>query len=146
MKYSKNFGISNPLAKLMYHKLKRKDLNSIDLITFVPLHPLKKKERGFNQSELLAKELSKHLKIKVKSLLICIKEKSQQATLKSIKRGLNVYNCFKAKKENISHLKHVLLIDDVMTTSSTLNECAKELKKAGVKKITVVSLMSVPNG
>ncbi len=144
MKYSNNFGITKALVTLMQYKLKHQDLTKIDLITYVPIHPLKQKERGFNQSELLAKELSSHLNIKVEALLKSIKEKSQQAHLKSIKRGINVHNCFRTKTEDLSYLNHVLLIDDVMTTASTLNECAKELRRAKVKNITVLSLMSVP--
>lgn len=114
-----------------------------DLITYVPLHKENLKIRGYNQSRILAKELSKHFQIPlVDDIIIEIKTKQAQASIKRENRKDNVSGIFKAGNNIFG--KNIILIDDIFTTGSTLSECAKVLKEAGAKKITVITLAKTP--
>lgn len=105
------------------------------LIIPVPLHKRKLKSRGFNQSELLAKEISIKLDmyLEVKSL-IKVKNNQSQTNLSAVERRKNVKDCYRWKGNNLKN-KNIILIDDVITTGATLNECAKILKKAGANEV-----------
>lgn len=103
----------------------------------VPLSKKRLRWRGFNQSELLATEFAKHFSLNLNSSdLIRSRHTKPQTKLKEIERKENVKNCF-AVVGNGGDLKNkiILLIDDVVTTGSTLNECAKVLKQAGAREV-----------
>ena len=99
----------------------------------VPLDKTKLKQRGYNQSEELAKELSKVLKVPVVSnVLIKIKSTEPQMELSKQEREKNLENAFTIKNPaEVMRDKKVFLVDDVYTTGSTMAECAKTLKKSG---------------
>ena len=107
----------------------------------VPLDKKKLRARGYNQSEELAKELSKVLKIPaVSDVLIKIKSTPAQMELKKEERKKNLLNAFSIKKCGTSDVPHflgkkVFLVDDVYTTGSTMAECAKVLRSAGAKQV-----------
>ena len=92
-----------------------------------------KKRRGFNQSEIIAKELGRISNCKVVSLLSKIKDTEDQARLNKEERLKNIKNCFKLCDR--PGLSQVLLVDDVFTTGATMKECCKVLKQAGIKKV-----------
>ncbi len=144
MKYNGEWGLAKALSVLLLHPL-RKVLSDAkpDCISFVPLHPLRWKERGFNQSELLAKHLGKSLRIPVKSLLSRTRWDAVQASLPWEERAKNIHGSFEILKRAKPPPQHVLLVDDVMTSGSTLNECSKILRDEGCEKITLASLFSV---
>src|SRR6266513_2182473 len=103
-----------------------------DVIIPVPLHPARKRERGFNQASLLAELLSAQISIQSKPLLERIRYTTTQTALDRSERMENLHNAFRLRKNaNVRGLR-VLLIDDVLTTGSTLSECARVLKDAGV--------------
>ncbi len=103
-----------------------------DVIIPVPLHPTRKRERGFNQASLLAELLSAHISIQSRPLLERIRYTTTQTALDRAERMENLHNAFRLRKNmNVRGLR-VLLIDDVLTTGSTLSECARVLKDAGV--------------
>ncbi|OGF26019.1 hypothetical protein A2331_02190 [Candidatus Falkowbacteria bacterium RIFOXYB2_FULL_34_18] len=104
------------------------------LIVPVPLSHKRYNFRTFNQSEEIAKFLAKKCKLPTSNNLIKIKHTKPQTKLKRENRLKNIKNCFKWEGENLNK-KNILLIDDVVTTGSTLNECARELKKHGAGKI-----------
>ncbi len=113
-----------------------------DVIIPVPLHKNKKIKRGFNQAEILAKELGKRLNIEVnKELLVRDINTSPQKELSLDKRKKNLEKAFKLTY-GIVQYKKIILVDDIYTTGNTMNFCAKELKKAGVKKVYFVTLSS----
>ncbi|MBN2143568.1 MAG: ComF family protein [Candidatus Aureabacteria bacterium] len=143
MKYQGDFGLAAPLAGLMTRAYVKNAVSHPDWITFVPLHPFRFKERGFNQSELLANEVGKRLRIRTFPALDRIRFDAVQASLDLRERAKNIRNAFQIKKKFNRKSDHVLLVDDVMTTGNTLNECAKILKENGVSYITVLTLMSV---
>jgi ComF family protein len=102
-----------------------------DVIVPVPLHPARERERGFNQAALLANLLSAKMSIESKSLLERIRYTTTQTAFDRVERMKNLRNAFRLRKNaNVQHLR-VLLIDDVLTTGSTLSECARVLKEAG---------------
>ena len=111
----------------------------------VPLHFLKKIKRWFNQSEILAENFSKVLNLNYnKKLLIRKKYTRQQSKLSRQERLNNLNNSFKIKKKQVDKLdkKIVFLIDDVVTSWTTLNEIAKVLKQNWAKKVVWVCIAS----
>jgi len=107
----------------------------------VPMHKNKQKERGYNQSEELAKELSKVLKIPViLNNLIKIKPTKPQMELKKAERAKNLENAFSIINPAELAGKKVFLVDDVYTTGSTMQECAKTLIRAGAKQVWGIAI------
>lgn len=107
---------------------------SFDAVTFVP--PSKKRilQHGYNQSEILAKGVARHLKVPVFNLLKReSKSKTQHEIRKSKERFENVRGIYSTRESKA--LKNVLLIDDIKTTGATLNECARCLKLSGVQNV-----------
>jgi ComF family protein len=105
----------------------------------VPLHKKRKKWRGFNQSEMLARELQHYLSLQIDDRLKRIHYKKPQMELNREQRISNIQDAFLYDATGDPH-KSVLLIDDVVTTGSTLNECAKILKQAGFKTVYALAL------
>ncbi|NMB92536.1 MAG: ComF family protein [Parcubacteria group bacterium] len=141
-KYNKIISLRKPLALLMIKFLEQSfyfsQIGKEDLIIIpLPLHQKKKKQRGFNQSELLAQDIADHFYLSCdKNILIRIKNNSAQVNIvDSAQRKLNVANIFQVNNNQNLYNKTILLIDDVYTTGATLNEAAKTLKKAGAKKV-----------
>ena len=109
-----------------------------DFIIPVPISRKRLKERGYNQSLLIAKEMSKMYKIRLsKRNLIKNKNNVAQSTLGKEERSRNVINAYEVKNSKDIYDKKILLIDDILTTGNTVNECAKILKKYGAKKVDV---------
>ncbi len=111
-----------------------------ECIVPVPLHSSKKRSRGFNQSELLAKALAEETDIPVRLLLKKRKKTKDQKSLDQRQRKMNVQDAFitdkAVRKKGIP--TSVLLLDDVTTTGSTLTACARALKASGVKKVSFI--------
>ncbi len=108
-----------------------------DLITFVPMQKRRQRQRGYNQAELLAKDLSESLDVAVQSLLAKIKKTKPQAALQRRERLINLEHAFVARP---CDAQTVWLIDDVRTTGATLRACAKALKDAGVTQVVALTL------
>jgi ComF family protein len=102
-----------------------------DIIIPVPLHPTRQRERGFNQASLLAELLSARVSIPSKPALERIRYTTTQTALDRAERMENLHNAFHLRKNVDVRGLRVLLIDDVLTTGSTLSECARILKRAG---------------
>ena len=114
-----------------------------DIITFVPMHPQKQRERGYNQSAILAKYLAKYKTGRYEKLLKKIKNTPNQHDLKREERLKNLKDSFVVADENKVKGKKILLVDDIYTTGATVNECAKVLMKAGAKSVEVVCIAIV---
>lgn len=135
LKYSKMQIISKYLAKLMVKKLSGCSFKGEVVVVPVPLYFLRKFDRGFNQSELLAKEICKKMGLPLSLVLKRVRNTSQQMKLNRPNRLQNLQGAFRCKNpENIVG-KTILLVDDVTTTGATLNECAKTLKSAGARQV-----------
>ena len=109
----------------------------------IPLHPTKLRERGFNQSHAFAQVLQETLNanIQIENALIRIRFTRSQTTLSRELRKKNIRKAF-ALSPNIKldFKKKYILVDDVFTTGSTANACAKVLKKAGIRSIELITL------
>ncbi len=112
----------------------------IDLIVPVPLHRSRKRTRGYNQAELLAKALGKRLDLPVSSkCVIRCKKTVTQKQLNRTQRQNNLKNAFKMNRVDVQ-LKGVLVVDDIYTTGSTVDAVASVLKKAGAGRVYVLTL------
>lgn len=110
-----------------------------DIITYVPMSIKRKKQRGFNQSYLLAKELSQRLSIPfANEELVKVKDTPHQTGMTFLERQKNLKDSFDVKSKNNFKNKAVLLIDDVYTTGATINECTSILLKKGKAKSVLV--------
>ncbi|GIW57105.1 MAG: phosphoribosyltransferase [Candidatus Dojkabacteria bacterium] len=111
-----------------FHKI---NFTDIQFITFVPLHKDKAAIRGFNQSELLAQELSRILNIPCIQILEKHKSTKNQADLDRKERLTNLENAFSINSNLTKNLdtNKILIVDDICSTGTTLNECAKTIKK-----------------
>jgi len=115
--------------------------HNINLVLPVPLHKHKQKKRGYNQSEGFARGLSETLDIEINAdLLIRIKHSSTQTKKTKIERWKNVEDIFKVTSAEDLVDKNILLVDDVITTGSTLASCANELLAKGASSVSVVTI------
>ncbi len=116
-------------------------LKKYDIIIPVPIHKKRKLQRGYNQTQLIAKEISKNIDIKFcNNVLVKNKNTIAQSKLNKNKRKQNIKGAFKALNVQNIQGKSVLLFDDIYTTGSTANECSKILKEAGAKTVGVLTI------
>lgn len=106
-----------------------------DVIVPVPLHPARERERGFNQAGLLADLLSGKMSILAKPVLERTRYTTTQTAFDRVERMENLRNAFRLRKKADVRGLRVLLIDDVLTTGSTVSECARILKEAGASSV-----------
>jgi ComF family protein len=140
LKYRNLRAIATPLSKLLADYFYVNPVPA-DLMIPVPLHRKRLRERGYNQSELLAKEMSKLVGIPVKTdSLMRLKYTNSQAQSPSLtERRSNLDDAFTCGN-NVLENKKILLIDDVATSGATLNACASALKKAGAGSVWGLTL------
>lgn len=133
--YGKSMGI------LMVDTIKRGygDLH-FDIITAVPLHNKRLKERGYNQSEILARVIAEELNISYTETLFKHKNNKAQHTLKGKDRMNNVKNAYKVIDKSLIKDKNILIVDDIITTGCTIGECAKTLFKGGCNTVCCCTL------
>lgn len=113
-------------------------LSDFDFLVPVPLSKRRKNERGYNQAELLAYEISKHFNILVdKTVLIKVKDTLPQSMLSPKERKTNLDGAYKCTKDITG--KRILIVDDVFTTGSTLEHCAKELIDSGASSVSAIT-------
>jgi ComF family protein len=131
LKYHNLKAISSCLAELLADYLQLNPLPG-EAIVPVPLHPRRLRERGYNQSGLLAKELGKLTNLPViQDSLIRVKEARPQVRASNVKeRRRNVANAFICRDEKVNG-KQIILVDDVCTSGATLESCASALKSKG---------------
>ena len=136
-KYNRQIHLRHLVARWLRAALDDERLRhcEFDVIVPVPLHPARQRERGFNQASLLAELLSAHTSTPCRPLLNRIRYTTTQTALDRSERMENLHNAFRLRKNaNVRGLR-VLLIDDVLTTGSTLSECARVLKRAGARSV-----------
>lgn len=115
--------------------------SGIEAVVPVPLHPAKERKRGFNQAALLARELAGRMgRPVVNKRLIKTRPTSAQTSLQAKERETNLSGVFRVRKAGGLEGKAVLLVDDVYTTGSTLRECSRTLRKAGVEEVRAVTI------
>ncbi len=115
--------------------------DDIDIVIPVPIHQSRLKIRGYNQAEIIARTVAKKIDIPLLTKALFRTDKSESQTKKSrIQRWQSMQNAFKADNTKEIAAKHILLVDDVMTTGATLEVCAHELLKNGAAKISIATL------
>ena len=148
-KFQNGFFLDRTLARLMLlavHQARRTHgLTLPEVILPVPLHHFRQWQRGYNQADLLAQQLSRRLMIPVRNdLLKRVKRTPTQRGLTATARRRNLKNAFQInRKIGLCGYRSVALIDDVITTGSTLNEISKQLRQAGITHIQVWGLARV---
>jgi ComF family protein len=142
MKYRQRKEIGYELGRLYSASLKSSGFSDdFDLIIPVPLHPSKLRKRGYNQSEYIARGIAEVTNIPVETM--CLKRvvgAGTQTKSSRFDRWLNVKGIFKVDRPDKLIGKHILLVDDVITTGSTIESCAIELLKIENVKVSVVAL------
>ena len=118
-------------------------IKKYDIIVSVPISKRRFKERGYNQSALFAKNLAQELKMKyLEKVLIKVRDNPAQSTLNQEEREENVKNMYKINILTKSKIygKKILLVDDIFTTGSTVNECSKVLIDGGALNVGVLTI------
>ncbi len=132
LKYRKIKTAAEPLAELIRARI-AKEIKPDSLLIPIPLSPKRLKERGFNQSELIAKRLSDNV---ATNCLCKIRETDSQVSLKNRKERLNNLNgCFDVQNPELVFGKNIILIDDVSTTGATISEATRVLRGSGAKSV-----------
>jgi len=141
-KYNQRTHLRYPLALLAMEGMSKiMASHAPQLIVPVPLHSSRLRQRGFNQAVLLGKVMSQQLSLPLlPDTLARTRQTEPQIKLSAADRRLNVKGAFTVKKQVNVVGKRVLLLDDVMTTGSTMDECAKELKKAGAVVVIAATI------
>lgn len=136
-----NTYLSKGIARMMADKL-RKEKISFDIITSVPVHKKRMNIRGFNQSDLLAKEISKITEMPYCEYLLRKCDTIHMKELDRWQRRVNIENAFeinvKSKRMYPLESKNVLLIDDILTTGATINQCSKVLTRNGANRVNTL--------
>jgi ComF family protein len=132
-KYGRQFHLRHPLADWLGETIYDPRLRDrrFDILVPVPLHPARERERGFNQAQLLAELFSARVSVPVRPALERIRYTTTQTAFDRAERMENLRDAFRLRKKAHVQDLRVLLIDDILTTGSTLSECARVLKKAG---------------
>ena len=142
-KYDKYQSLAGFLAENLFEQVRDSDvLDDVDWIVSIPLHWTRKRWRGFNQADKLAKYISKKTGVPLlpTKYFKRIKKTTPQVTLNAEHRKKNIRGAFELNKKIKFENSSVVLVDDVLTTGATSNECARILKKAGAKKINLIVL------
>lgn len=148
-KYNRVAPLARPLAQLLAVVVHQEPaLGQVDMVVPVPLYPRRERARGYNQAELLARELAHALDLPIApSALARIRDTASQTGLTPRQRRENVRGAFAVRKlrDGRSQVKgkRILLIDDVATTGATLNACARTLKRAGAARVEAATVARV---
>lgn len=116
-------------------------LKDYDIIIPVPIHKKRKKQRGYNQSELIARKIAKKLDLNIYSdVLIKTKNTKPQSLMGLGERRKNVKGVYFVENKEKIRNKNVLVLDDIYTTGATANECMQILKTSGAKKVGIITI------
>lgn len=144
LKYHGQQQVGLELGRMFGLELKNTPFDTADVIIPVPLHPAKLKKRGYNQSELIAKGISESLQIPLETKTVKrISATSTQTRKTRYERWENVHHTFMVTSGQLLKNKHILLVDDVITTGATLEACADALLIAEDITISIASLACV---
>lgn len=147
LKYKGQQQVGTTLGKLYGYELRNcPDFKSVDIIIPVPLHAKKQRKRGYNQSTCFAEGLAETMQLTVDSSVLFRSAASETQTKKSrFTRWKNVESIFYVQNEQQILNKHILLVDDVITTGATLEACAQALLKTKGVKVSVATIAYASN-
>lgn len=142
LKYKRNPDIGSFMGKLSGDNIKGSDfISSVDLLVPVPLHPKRQKERGYNQSLKICEGISSVTGIPIDSTtLVRIVNNVSQTKNSRFDRWKNVEDIFSLTDRASFDNRHILLVDDVITTGSTIESCVKEILKSEGSKVSIFAI------
>lgn len=141
---AKNFAV--PFGKYVADVLAESvDIAKVDLITSVPLHKARKRERGFNQAEIFAKEVSRLTDVRYAETLKKVKRNKTQHELSQQERIENVKDVYAITDSAAVTGKVIVICDDILTTGNTMAECADVILKSGAKTVIGATIANVEN-
>ncbi|CAK7049905.1 ComF family protein [Tissierella sp.] len=146
-KYNGKNYLYKPFGEIMIRTIENKKIaEDIDIIIYVPTHKRKEALRGYNQAELLAVYISKNLeKPLLRENLIKTKWTKEQSHSNKIDRITNLKGSFQIKDSSEIERKKILLVDDIITTGVTMDECSRVLINNGAKEVIGIALTSSKN-
>lgn len=144
LKYANNPELGDFLGKLIWNECGKSDFFcDIDCLVPIPLHPKRIKQRGYNQSFHLAKGICDASGLPlIADNLLRTKNNPSQTGLSRTERWANVENIFSVVAPELLANKHVLLIDDILTTGSTIESCARQILQCSKTRISILTLGS----
>lgn len=138
-KFSPEIKIGGVLTNMLYDYIKEiEQIKEFDIICTIPLSRKRLRERGFNQAEVMAKQLSEKMGIEYMSCVYRCRHTLAQSTLKREERLENIKDAFLADRKKVTG-KRILLVDDIHTTGATMNACAKELIQKGAQEVVGIA-------
>ena len=142
LKYNKAVWLARDLAELLFACVRAEYPDvGFDRVSAVPLHPARRRERGYNQSALLAASLARKMNLPYEEKTARrIRSTTTQTGLTAPQRAANVHAAFRSGFFARLNGKRILLVDDVMTTGATVNACAAALKEGGAQTVHVVTV------
>ncbi len=141
-KFSGKRALARPLAELLLEQCAGALPAGIAAVVPVPLSPDRERERGFNQARLLAERVARHLGARLEPRWLARTRATRpQSDLSAAERRLNVRDAFRASPAVAR--RHVLVVDDILTTGATVEECARALRAAGAGRIGVLTVARV---
>jgi ComF family protein len=144
LKYSGRRALARPLGDLAAGYCSATLAEAIEAVVPVPLARDRGRERGFNQAELLAQRVAHRLGVPVRPRWLWrVRPTRPQSDLAASERRANVRGAFRASPQVSG--RHVLVVDDVLTTGATLGECARALREGGARRVGVLTVARVPH-
>jgi ComF family protein len=144
LKYRGRRRVAARLAELLMARPEVVQVLSAECVLLpVPLHPRRRRERGFNQADLLARELGRRSGLPVASALVRRKDTRSQTGLSAAARRANVAGAFAVRHRPLVAGRRVILVDDVTTTGATVRACAQTLRAAGAAEVRLLTLARV---
>jgi len=128
--------LGEPLGRMLAMKVLSSDASQADLVTWVPISPIRKLFRGYDQDELLARVVARELGLPCEPLLKKLRHNRPQSGISGYaKRRANVLGVYRTRNDEMIPGRRVLLVDDILTTGATAGECARVLLTAGAEEI-----------
>lgn len=144
-KFYRRRSYASAYGRFLAMKLQNAGLNDFDVLTWVPVSRQRKWKRGYDQTELVARAVARELGVPAIRCLVKSRHNQPQSTLKdAARRRANVLGVYRCPSPELVQGKRVLLLDDIITTGSTISECAKVLQLAGAQEVNCAALAVAP--
>ena len=134
-KFRRGTFLADPFGRFLAMKILSSGMEDVDLVTWVPISPIRRIFRGYDQDELLARVIARELGVPCEPLLKKVRHNRPQSGLTGYaRRRANVLGVYRVNREEMITGKRILLVDDILTTGATASECARVLLTAGAKQ------------